>query len=230
MKIQNPFRYFTYWEWLLWGSSIFGVTLSHLLSPKGDLLSLVASLIGVTALIFVAKGYVIGQVLTIVFALFYGAISIRFHYYGELITYLGMSAPMALMAAIAWFRHPYRETAEVAVGHMTRKKTFILFLFAAIVTFIFYFILRALGNANLMISTLSVTTSFLASALTFLRSPYYALAYAANDVVLIALWAFASIQEPSYLCMVVCFFMFLLNDLYGFIHWRHMQRCQKRDS
>ena len=94
------------------------------------------------------------------------------------------------------------------------------------VTVSFYFILGALGNANLPVSTLSVATSFLASALTFLRSPYYAIAYAANDVVLIVLWIAAAMQDISSLPMVACFLAFLLNDLYGFINWRRMERRQ----
>ena len=64
------------------------------------------------------------------------------------------------------------------------------------------------------------------AALTYLRSPYYALGYAANDVVLIVLWVLASVVDISYLSMVVCFIMFLVNDLYGFINWRRMQRKQ----
>ena len=94
----------------------------------------------------------------------------------------------------------------------------------------FYFILRALGNASLGVSTLSVTTSFLASALTFLRSPYYALAYAANDIVLIVLWVIASFADTSYIPMTVCFVMFFANDMYGFYNWRRMEKCQEDES
>lgn len=52
-----------------------------------------------------------------------------------------------------------------------------------------YFILRAFNTANIIPGTISVTTSFVAVYLTFRRSPYFALAYAANDVVLIVLVA-----------------------------------------
>ena len=79
-----------------------------------------------------------------------------------------------------------------------------------------------------MTSTVSVATSFFAAYLTFLRSPYYALAYTANDIVLIVLWVISSFQDPSYLSMVACFVMFLFNDLYGFFNWLKMQRKQAR--
>ena len=161
-----------------------------------------------------------------VFALFYGVISFYFRYYGEMITYLGMTSPMAIAAVISWLRNPYEGTKEVAVHHLTKKESILLLSSCAGVTAGFYFILGALGTANLGWSTLSVTTSFLASALTFLRSPLYACAYAANDVVLMVLWVLASFADPGYIPMVACFFMFFLNDSYGFVNWRRMERRQ----
>lgn len=142
-----------------------------------------------------------------------------------------MSAPMALLAVISWLRHPYRADAEVrqvAVGHVGLGEAVWMFVAAAVVTAAFYFILEALGTANLGFSTLSVTTSFLASYLTFRRSPYYALAYAANDLVLIILWVLASCADLRYLSMVFCFIMFFANDLYGFYNWRRMQSSQRQ--
>ena len=227
MKFHNPFRDLTPFERGLWLTSLTVVTASFLLSPEGDLLSLTASLVGVTALIFVAKGYVLGQLLTVVFALFYGVISWHFRYYGEMITYLGMTAPIAAMAVVSWLRHPYRDTAEVEVGRLTKRQVWLLVLSAGAVTAGFYFVLRALGTAQLLFSTISVTTSFLASALTFLRSPYYGLGYAANDLVLIALWVLAAMEDPGCLPMIFCFVMFFINDFYGFLNWRRMEKRQK---
>ena len=226
-KFLNPFADLTLFERGLWCTSVAVIVLSAVLMGGADLFSVIASLIGVTALIFVAKGYVIGQILTVVFAVFYGVISFGQQYYGEMITYLGMSSPMAIAAAIAWLKNPFRDTKEVAVRPMTKKTVGWLTVSTVLVTAAFYFILGAMGNASLAVSTLSVTTSFLASALTYFRSPYYALAYAANDVVLIVLWVIAAVGDLSYLSMVLCFVMFLANDLYGFFNWRRMEKMQK---
>jgi len=226
IKLSNPFRDLSRFERILWIVSLIVVTCSFVLSPEKDYLSLFASLIGVTALIFLAKGYVIGQILIIVFAVFYGIISFYFRYYGEMITYLGMSAPIAVFALISWLRNPYHGTKEVKVHRVTGRETGILLLLSLLVTLAFYDILQALGTANLLFSTISVTTSFLAASMTFLRSPYYALLYAANDVVLIVLWVLAAIADIAYLPMVVCFVVFLVNDLYGFISWKRMERRQ----
>ncbi len=95
------------------------------------------------------------------------------------------------------------------------------------VTVAFYFILAHFHTAHMIPSTLSVTTSFIAVYLTFRRSPYFALAYAANDIVLIALWTLAAKESRTYISVIICFLMFLANDLYGFISWKNMEKQQK---
>ena len=225
--MHNPFRDLTRFERGLWLISVCGVIVSFALSGGGDILTMIASLIGVTALIFVAKGYVLGQVLTVAFAVFYGIISFFFRYYGEMITYLCMTAPIAVASVVSWLRHPHKGSREVEVSRLSRRQIAVMIVSAMAVTAAFYFILRALGNANLVFSTVSVTTSYVASYLTFLRSPYYAVGYAANDVVLIVLWVLATIESLSYLPMVLCFVLFLVNDLYGFYNWQRMQKRQE---
>ncbi len=217
----------TRFEWGLWLTSVIVVAGTYIGFQAGDALSLIASLIGVTALIFVAKGHVLGQVLTIVFAVFYGVISWAFRYYGEVITYLCMSAPMAAVALVTWLRNPYKDSAEVTVNRLNARQWAVMLLATAVVTAAFYFILRELGNAALAVSTLSITTSFLASYLTAMRSPYYALAYAANDLVLIVLWVIAALADISSVPMVACFVMFFANDLYGFVSWKRMEKRQQ---
>lgn len=228
MRLVSLFRSLSKFELVLWLSSVAVVTVSFFLSPDRNVLSLIDSLIGVTALIFISKGYVVGQVLLILFAVLYGIISFEYRYYGEMITYLGMSAPIAGLAVISWLRHPYKDSKEVEVNRHLKMSTWVmLLLLTAAVTAGFYFILKALGNNNLLVSTISVTTSFLAASLTFLRSPYYGLGYAANDAVLIALWVLAAAENPEYVPMIFCFVMFLLNDLYGFFNWRRMSKRQQ---
>lgn len=58
-------------------------------------------------------------------------------------------------------------------------------------------------------------------------STYYAVAYAANDIVLIVLWVLASMKDVKYVSVVVCFAAFLLNYIYGFVSWRRMEKRQR---
>ena len=63
-------------------------------------------------MIFNAKGNPIGQFLTIVFSLLYGIISYGFSYYGEMITYLGMTMPMSVFALVSWIKNPYKDNLQ----------------------------------------------------------------------------------------------------------------------
>ena len=184
MRIFAFMKKLTSFERRLWATSALVVILSYIAAGEGSILSLLASLVGVTALIFVARGEVLGQILTILFSLLYAVISYEFQYYGEMITYIGMTAPIAAMSVISWIRHPYEKgRGEVKVARMTRWNTILMLVLTAAVTFVFYFILRYFNTANLPISTVSIATSFLASYLMLFRSPAYALAYGANDMI-----------------------------------------------
>lgn len=225
MKLKKSLESFTKFDWLLWMLSVMVVTASFLLSKNYNWLTLSASLVGVTALIFLAKGNVIGQVLTIVFSMLYAIVSYQFQYYGEMITYLGMTMPTAFAAVVSWLKHPYSDV-EVKVKHLRAMDVIVLCMLTVFVTIMFYYILRYFGTSNLLFSTISITTSFLASGLMVLRSPYYAIAYSANDIVLIILWILATMEEISFLPMIMCFVMFLANDLYGFYNWNQMKKRQ----
>lgn len=223
--------YFTIWERVLWiGSSIL-IVASFCIFDRKNYLILAASLIGVTSLIFNAKGNPAGQALMIIFSILYGVISYTFAYYGEMITYLGMTAPMALFALVSWLRNPYKgRRSQVAVNRLKAAEWPAMLAVAAAVTAAFYFILDAFETANIVPSTLSVTTSFIAVYLTFRRSPYFALGYAANDLILIVLWVLAATEDGSYISVVICFAMFFINDVYCFVNWRRMQKFQSHSS
>lgn len=226
--MKRLLNYFTKFEIGLWLSSVLIIIATFCIFKDKDYLTLFASIIGATFLILNAKGNPLGQFLTIVFSMLYGFISYKFSYYGEMITYLCMSMPMALFSLISWLKNPYKgNKAQVKVNIISIKEIFFMFILTFVVTVVFYFILKYFNTANLLPSTFSVTTSFLAVYLTFRRSPYFALAYAMNDLVLIVLWTMASISDISYLSVVICFIVFFVNDMYGFISWKRMESKQK---
>ena len=228
-KNESALSYFSRSEIVLWSSSILLIIVSFVVFDRENYMTLIASVIGATSLIYNAKGNPIGQVLMVVFSILYGIISYTVSYYGEMITYLGMTAPMAIVALISWLRNPYNgNRAEVKVNSIKKWEVIFMFLLTAVVSFIFYFVLEFFHTANLIPSTLSVTTSFVAAYLTFRRSAYYALAYAANDIVLIVLWILAALSDISYLSVIICFAIFLANDTYGFINWLRMQKGQSK--
>ncbi|MGN0537027.1 MAG: nicotinamide riboside transporter PnuC [Acutalibacteraceae bacterium] len=230
-KIKSLWNYFSKGEIVLWSVSVIAILVSFFVFDREGYLTLAASLIGVTSLIFNAKGNPFGQVLAIIFSVFYGIISFTFSYYGEMITYWGMTAPMAVFALISWLRNPYNGSkSEVKVNRLKSKEIVFLCVLTIVVTVVFYFILAAFNTANLTPSTISVTTSFIAVYLTFRRSAFYAIAYAVNDLVLIVMWTMAALSDISYFSVIVCFIVFLVNDIYGYISWSKMQKRQSAGS
>lgn len=226
-KLRTVRNYFSTTEIVLWATSVILIMGSFCLFDRENYMTLLASLIGVTSLIFCAKGNPAGQLLMVLFSFLYGMISLSFTYYGEMLTYLGMTMPMAVFSLIAWLRNPYEgNKAEVEVYQISRKEVAGMLVLATVVTVVFYFILEAFHTANIVPSTISVTTSFIAVYLTYKRSPYYAVGYAANDLILIVLWLMASMEDITYISVVVCFAAFFVNDLYGFINWNKMGRKQ----
>ena len=177
---------------MLWFTSSVLIVVSFLAFDRENILILIASLIGVTSLIYNAKGNPVGQFLMIIFSA--------------------------------------GNKKEVKVNRLKPKEIAFMIILAAAVTFIFYYILLFFHTANLVPSAVSVTTSFLAVYLTFRRSAFYAAAYAANDIVLIILWILAALTDISYLSVVICFIMFFVNDIYGFVNWSKMRKRQEADS
>ncbi|MCI7492866.1 MAG: nicotinamide riboside transporter PnuC [Lachnobacterium sp.] len=221
--MSNPIKNLTKKEWILWMGSLAIVILSNLLSTDIDVLTLVSACVGITSLIFAAKGNVWAQILMVVFSILYGLISWQFRYWGEMITYIGMTMPMAVWSTITWIKNPSESGQEVAIQKLTRKHVAGIAAAGVIVTAVFYMILKALDTPNILFSTISITTSFLAASLTMLRSSYYALGYASNDIILIVMWVLASIENPAYIPVVVNFIIFFFNDMYGFVSWKRRE-------
>ena len=222
--MNNPIKTLTKREWSIWLGSIIIVLISNLATKDFDLLTLVAALTGVTSLIFAAKGNVWGQVLMILFSILYGIISFRFRYWGEMLTSLGMTLPMAVLSTITWIKNPSENNGnEVQIQSLSKKHIVALCISGIIVTAVYYYILKSFNTPNIIFSTISIITSFIAASLTMLRSSYYAVWYAVNDVVLIILWVLASLKDPAYIPVVVNFSIFFMNDMYGFMSWKQRE-------
>ncbi|MBR7095530.1 MAG: nicotinamide mononucleotide transporter, partial [Clostridia bacterium] len=150
-RLRALLRYFSPVEWGLWLLSLSAILTFDLLFGGDGAFSLVASLIGVTALIFCAKGNPLGQALCVVFGVLYAVISYSFAYYGEMLTYVGMTVPMAVLSLWAWLRNPYGgKRSEVRVATLTRRDAVLAPTLTALVTVVFYFVLGAFGTANLL--------------------------------------------------------------------------------
>ena len=210
-------------EFILWGVSEVLLVLSFMLSGS-NLLLLGAAMMGVTSLILLAKGEPLGQFLTICFSVLYAVISCEQRLYSEMITYLGMTLPSAFITMIIWIKHPFEEGRSVVrVSELNKGKIYFLMISSPVVTLIFYYLLKTLDTPLLIISTISILTSYVASMLMFFRSRHYAIFYALNDLVLITIWTLTSIKDTTYLPMIICFMIFFVNDSYAFLNWKSLK-------
>ncbi len=232
MKLENPLKKLTKAEWALWISSLVAVSASAAVSfslfPESiDWLTLAASLVGVTSLVFLAKADIWGQILSIAFNVTYALAALNNRFFGETILYFCLHLPTAVCTLIVWIRNRFRkEDTVIKIAKTSPVKTLIVCLLGAGVTTGAYFLLRYLNTDSLALSTVSVFTSFVAISLMVLRSPYYALVYAANDIVLISLWTVSAVSAPANAVMVACFVAYLANDLYALYNWRRIRRNQ----
>ena len=230
MKLLNKFlRYFSISEIILWCISIAFIIVPYLVFDSQDFSIMLVSLLGVTAIVFIAKGNPFGQLMMMVFGIVYAILSYEMKYYGEMITYAGMTVPMALSSLISWLKNPFeKDKLEVEIATLTKKDYILTLVFAVIVTVIFHYILKFFGTANIVVSTISITTSFIAVFLTYKRSEFFALGYLLNDIVLIVLWVMACYTDIKYVSVVSSFVAFMFMDSYTFINWSRIKRRQQK--
>lgn len=227
MWIKKLNAYFSGVEKLILVFSISLIITFFCIFDRENFLNLFLSVFGVISIMLSAKGNVIGKALSIFFGLAYGFISLSCAYYGEMITYWCMNVPMEVIALITWLKNPSKNSKyEVKINKIQGKEFALLGILSVAVTITFYFILKFLNTSNLLISTFSVFTSFTAVYLCYRRSPYFSLAFLFNDVVLIILWSITSLNDISYISVVICFVAFLFNDFYAFYNWNRLLKKQ----
>ena len=225
MKI--PFAELNKKDWILYIISLVIVVVSNLFAETIDVFNFFSTIVGVTALIFIAKGNVWGQIFSLIFAILYAITSYKSRYFGEVFICVLMTIPLSIFSIVVWLKNPYQRGKNVVKIHkLTVKEIIFTAFFAVFVTVVFYFILRAFNTPNLIVSTVSICTSFLASYLMLRRNSFYAIAYTLNDIVLIILWTLASVGDTSNIPVLACFSMFLFNDLYAFFRWKAREKEQ----
>ncbi len=218
------------WNWFeigLLGVSVVAIIGCFVFSVDKNYLSLASSILGVVTVVFTSKGLFLAPVLSVVYSVIYTIISVSQRYYGEAIIYMLIMIPMQVITIIGWFKNKKQDSDIVEVGKVSKKEYLILGGVTVALTFAFYFLLKWLDTAELVVSTISLITSALATYLVFRRCSYYALFYVLNDIILIVLWTIAMSREGvAFLPVVVSFYVFFINDVYGFIRWKKQEREQ----
>ena len=208
--------------------SLITITVCFFLGNDKNIFSLIASLIGVITVLCGAKGLVIAPIINIIYNIIYISLSFSQKYYGEVLIYLFLMMPINIMTIISWLKNKSNENKNlVKINKISKKEYLYLGIITIISTIGFYFLLKVLNTNELIISTISLITSIIASYLMFRRCSNYAIAYIINDIILITLWALTIKQNGlAYLTMIISFIIFFINDIYGFINWKIREKKQ----
>ena len=202
------------------------VTICFIFTTPKNWFSFIASVLGVVSVMLTSKGVFFAPVLGLVYNVIYIIISINQAYYGEAIIYGFIMTPIEILTIINWIRNKTQDNT-VSINKINIKEYIYLFFATIIITIGFYFILYALNTAELIVSTISLVTSVVATYLLLRRSSYYAIGFMLNDIILIILWAIATVVSGiTLLPIVISFGVFLVNDLYGFVRWKTQERKQ----
>ncbi len=189
--------------------------------------TLYTSLYLITALLM-SKGKVECYFVGFVSVFFYGIVSYNQGYYGELIITIFLTFPIMIIGIISWLRHQDKEEDTVVISSLSKKEITIVLLSQLILFWIYYFILKVFNTDLLVISTISVVTSVLASYFESRRSELSLFCYVANDLVIITLWLVPIINGQTQLISVLVGpILLLINDIYGSYNWGKLKKKQK---
>jgi len=189
--------------------------------------TLYTSLYLITALLM-SKGKVECYFVGFVSVFFYGIVSYKQGYYGELIITAFLTFPIMIIGIISWLRHQDKEDDTVIISSLSKKEIIIVLLSQLVLFFGFYFLLKVFNTELLVVSSISIVTSVLASYFEARRSEWSLFCYIANDLVIITLWIIPIISgQTELISVLVGPILLLINDIYGSYNWRRLKKNQK---
>ena len=228
--IKNYFKDWTKFEltFLICGLSI--SILSSIIFKGTIIDTLYTSLYFITALL-TSKGKIECYFVGFVSTFFYGIISYNQAYYGELIITIFLTFPIMIIGIISWLRHQDKEEDVVIINSLSKKEIIITFASQLVLFWAYYFLLKSFNTDLLVISSISIVTSVLASYFEARRSELSQFCYLANDLVIITLWIIPVISgETALISVLVGPILLFINDIYGSYNWIKIKKQQKEKN
>lgn len=226
-------QYFNRREWILLFLSYITIVASFFAAPffqaDRSIFSVFTSMIGIFGVILISKGDVVSHYVYIVFSILYSLMSIATHYYGEAIIYLFVMIPLHISSIISWKKNISDTPREVEVQKTDWKKSALIAICFVLLSIPFYHLLKYLSTDNVVISTLSLTTSCFAGYLMFKRSRFFSAVFAADDIFLLLLWGIKIYMgEYQFIPTLINVVVLTINDTYSFWCWSKRYMKQKK--
>ena len=207
--------------------SIFSISLVSILF-QSDILTIACSIVGIIAILLIAKGKNSGQIWGILYTILYSIVSFRSKYYGEVFIYILFMLPMFIAGIIAWIKHKNTETDSVEINGITKKEWFYIFLTVPIIFVGIYFLLKLFHTEELILSAVSAISSLLGIYLQIRRARSSFVFYMLNDILLILLWGLPVLRGNYILLpMFLNVFFLFIDDIYGLYNWNKLMQLQR---
>lgn len=206
-----------------------GTLLALILTPlfRGKLVDLLYTLLYFWTALLLAKGKYSCYIIGIISTFFYSYVSYTNNYYGEIIISMFCTLPLMIIGLLNWLKHQ-DDTKTVIIKEITKKELIIVLVSQVIMFGGYYYLLKYFNTSNLIISTLSIVASLIATYLTARRSEYGFIGFIINDLVLITLWGLPVITgKTSLIPVVLCPVLLLVNDIYGVYNWKRLKKIQR---
>lgn len=228
--MQYIYNYFKDWNLFeklyLFVGIVVGILTSIIFN--GTIIDSLYTITYLTTAILMSKGKVESYFIGIISVFFYGIVSYNQGYYGELLITIFLTFPIMIIGIISWLKHQDKDEDVVIISSLSKKEIVFAFSSQLILFWVYYFLLKAFNTDLLMISSLSIVTSVLATYFEARRSELSLFCYVANDLILITLWMIPIINGVTSLISVLIGPMLLLvNDIYGSYNWKRLKDIQK---
>ena len=226
--MQYIYNYFKDWNLFeklyLFVGIVVGILTSIIFN--GTIIDSLYTITYLTTAILMSKGKVESYFIGIIGVFFYGIVSYNQGYYGELLITIFLTFPMMIIGIISWLKHQDKDEDVVIISSLSKKE--IVFASQLILFWVYYFLLKAFNTDLLMISSLSIVTSVLATYFEARRSELSLFCYVANDLILITLWMIPIINgDTSLISVLIGPMLLLVNDIYGSYNWKRLKDIQK---
>ena len=142
---------------------------------------------------------------------------------------MGCTLPLMIVGLVNWLKHQ-DDTKTVIIKEITKRELVLVLLSQIIMFGCYYYVLKYFNTNNLIISTLSIVASLIATYLTARRSEYGFIGFIINDLILITLWGIPVITGSLALIPVLlCPLLLLINDIYGVYNWKRLREKQENN-
>jgi len=218
--IEKIKKYFSEWNKFESYFLIIGIVISILSSLifNGTIIYTLYTLTYFITTLLTAKGKVECFFVGFVSVFFYAIISFNQAYYGELLITVFLTMPIMIIGIVSWLKHKAQEENVVIMAFVSQLIFF----------WIYYFILNMFNTDLLIISSISIVVSVLATYFEARRSEISIYCYTINDIILIILWLIPVLSgDKGLITVLIGLVLLLMTDLYGIYNWNILKKKQK---